>query len=167
MLEFDELYNRIKDIKKILNLENDNVQIRIIPDEFCYKKPWVDYKAVYQKENNTVFVHPDSFKNNSLIEMTMFLAHELYHAYQNKNEPALFDSEINQNYSIVGLDYVKQPLEKQAYAFQIAIAMLYDEAYYSLELDGVDDSVLSEINNLAEDYYEKYKEKFIEIVIKH
>ena len=66
---------------------------------------------------------------------------------------------------MVGIDYIKQPLEMQAYAFQVAISMLYEEAYLEFELEGVDDKTTKEINDLAEKYYEQYKDKFIEVVL--
>ena len=62
------------------------------------------------------------------------------------------------------MDYIKQPLEMQAYAFQTAIIMLYEEVYAKFELEGVDADTLDKINDLAEDYYQKYKEKFNEVV---
>lgn len=80
------------------------------------------------------------------------------------NYDSLYDTQINQNYQDVGLDYIKQPLEMQAYAFQTAITMLYEEVYAKFELEGVDAHTLDKINDLAEDYYLKYKEKFDEVV---
>ncbi len=52
----------------------------------------------------------------------------------------------------------------QAYAFETAIIMLYEEVYAKFELEGVDAATLDKINDLAEDYYQKYKEKFNEVV---
>ena len=159
-----ELKSRIEEIKKILELENDNVQIGIIPEKYCDVEPYCNYKAVYQKDNNAIFIHPNSFLNHSFLEMTAFVAHELYHAYQYKTEPSLYDTQINQNYQDVLLDYIKKPLEMQAYAFETAIIMLYEEVYAKFELEGVDADTLDKINVLAEDYYQKYKEKFNEVV---
>ena len=127
-------------------------------------EPFCHYKAVYQKDNNAIFIHPQMFENSTMQEMTAFVAHELYHAYQNKTQPSLFETQINQNYASVGLDYIKQPLEIQAYAFQIAMVMLYDEIYVKFEFEGVDNDTLKQINDLAEVYYEKYKQKFIDVV---
>ena len=159
-----EVMKRINEIKEILDLQNDNLQIGLIPDDACKVEPFCNYKAVYQKDNNAIFIHPDSFKNHTLQEMTAFVAHELYHAYQHKNEPGLFDTQEKQNYNVVGIDYIKQPLEMQAYAFQTAIIMLYEEAYVKFELEGVDEKTTIEINKLAEEYYNKYKDKFISVI---
>ncbi len=62
------------------------------------------------------------------------------------------------------MDYIKQPLKMQAYAFETAIIMLYEEVYAKFELEGVDADTLDKINDLAEYYYQKYKEKFNEVV---
>ena len=62
------------------------------------------------------------------------------------------------------MDYIKQSLEMQAYAFQTAIIMLYEEVFFKFELEGVDADTLDKINNLAEEYYQKYKERFSEVI---
>lgn len=159
-----ELKIRIEEIKEILGLEKDNIQVGIIPDKYAYKEPFCKYKAVYQKETNSIFIHPQSFEKNTMEEMTGYVSHELYHAYQNKTNPSMFDTQIEQNYHIVGLNYIKQPLEIEAYAFQVAMVMLYYEVYAKFELDGVDDEIVKQINDLSEKYYNKYKDKFIEVV---
>ena len=159
-----ELKKRIEEIKEILGMEQDKIPVGIIPNEYCIKEPFCNYKAVYQKDNNAIFIHPQAFENNTMQEMTAFMAHELYHAYQNKTQPSLFDTQINQSYNDVGLEYIKQPLEMQAYAFQVAMLMLYYEVYVQFELEGVDQDTLKQINDLAEEYYEKYKDKFIDVV---
>ena len=162
--DIDELQKRINDIKMILDLRDDNIPISLIPNEYCDVEPFCTYKATFQKENNSIFINHNALKNDSLEEMTMHIAHELYHAYQYKNEPTLFDTQETQNYHLVGLNYVKQPLEIQAYAFQIAIAMLYCEQYIEFEMKGVDSITTKKINELAEKYYQKYKDRFIEVV---
>ncbi len=160
-----ELKRRAIEIEKILGLQDDNIPFGLIPEDACRNEPFCNYKAVYQKENNAVFINPHSFDESSLQEMTAYVAHELYHAYQHKTDPQLFDTQETQNYHLVGIDYIKQPLEMQAYAFQVAISMLYEEAYLKFELEGVDDKTTKEINDLAEKYYEQYKDKFIEVVL--
>ena len=159
MVDPYKLKSRIEEIKKILELENDNVQIGIIPEEYCDVEPYCNYKAVYQKDNNAIFIHPNSFLNHSFLDLTAFVAHELYHAYQYKTEPSLYDTQINQNYQDVGLDYIKQPLEMQAYAFQTAIIMLYEEVYAKFELEGVDTDTLDKINDLAKRLLSKIQRK--------
>lgn len=52
----------------------------------------------------------------------------------------------------------------QAYAFETAIIMLYEEVYAKFELEGVDADTLDKINDLTEDYYQKYKEKLYTII---
>ncbi|MBO7086225.1 MAG: hypothetical protein J6W25_03820 [Bacilli bacterium] len=159
-----ELTRRIEEIKEILDLQDDNIIIGWIPDKFCDVEPYCDYKALYQKENNAILIHPDSLSIYDLSEMTAIVAHELYHAYQYKTEPELYDTQKKQNYCVVGMDYVKQPLEMQAYAFQDAIIMLYEEVCVKFELEGVDEKTRGEIDILAEEYYKKYADKFIEVV---
>lgn len=164
MVKYEQFKKRIEEIKKILELENDNIMIKLMPNEYYNKKPFCDYKAVYQSEHNAIFINPNSFKEYSLSEMTAIVAHELFHSYQNKNNPSIFETQINTNYESVGLEYVKQPLEMEAYAFQTAIYMMYEECSAKFELDGIDIETSNKINELAEEYYQKYKDKFVEIV---
>lgn len=123
-----------------------------------------EYKAVYQKNSNAIFINPNTFKTSSITDMTTYIAHELFHAYQYKNDPSIFDTQKEQNYERCGIDYIKQPLEIVAYAFQTAIIMMYEECYAEFNLNGVDSDTLKRINELAEDYYQKYKDKFENII---
>ena len=76
-----ELKRRAIEIEKILGLQDDNIPIGLIPEDACRIEPFCNYKAVYQKDTNAVFINPHSFDENSLQEMTAYVAHELYHAY--------------------------------------------------------------------------------------
>lgn len=164
MVDFETLENRIYEVKRLLDLQEDEISIDLIPKEYCDIEPFCKYKAVYQKDTNSIFIHPNALAMDSLTDVTASISHELFHAFQYKTNPELFDTQITQNYDKVGIEYVKQPLEMQAYAFQIAIIMMYDECNCRFELDGLDKETINKINILAEQYYQQYVDKFCEIV---